>query len=124
MDKMVDVSKKFFDIKPSNISNATQNLSTLIGSNPHTEIVKITDIVKGYIKHGLNQTIGRNGGRGVSAKGIVNALTEPKKCLEQIDGSFKYIGKNATVIVSPEGKIITTFGMSRGSQLWNWGKDR
>ncbi|MDO6705961.1 RHS repeat-associated core domain-containing protein [Photobacterium sp. 1_MG-2023] len=38
--------------------------------------------ITGYTKHGLNQAIGRNGGKGVKAEYILDAVRNPKKVVE------------------------------------------
>lgn len=62
----------------------------------------------GYTKHGLAQAIGRDG-VGVSVDGILNAVRNPSKIVEQTGGRLKYIGENATVVVNKYGRIITTW---------------
>ncbi|MFD2257167.1 RHS repeat-associated core domain-containing protein, partial [Luteolibacter algae] len=68
----------------------------------------------GYTRHGLNQAISRNGGKGVCPKGIANAITNPKKIINQADGKVKLVGDRATVILNKWGKIITVWGKPRG----------
>jgi uncharacterized protein RhaS with RHS repeats len=85
---------------------------------------KVAGKITGYTKHGLNQAISRNGGRGVSAKHMLDAVRNPKKVVSQSGGRIKYQGKKATVILNKDGKIITTYGKSRGKQMWNWGKQK
>ena len=74
---------------------------------------KLSDVVKGYTKHGVNQAIGRNNGKGVDPEGIVDAVKNPSKIVEQAGEVKKYVGEKATVIVSKDGKIITTYGKPR-----------
>jgi RHS repeat-associated protein len=81
-------------------------------------------VISGYTKHGLNQAIGRNGGRGVKAKEIVNATRKPRNVTARTDGTTKHTGKNATVITNSERKVITTYGKKRGPQIWNKGTKR
>ncbi|WP_158211942.1 RHS repeat-associated core domain-containing protein [Robiginitalea sediminis] len=71
--------------------------------------------VTGHTKHGLNQSINRNGGRGVSAAAKADAIVNPKSKTSQSGGRTRYKGQNATVIVNSDGKIITTYGKSRSS---------
>ncbi|MEM7086261.1 MAG: DUF6443 domain-containing protein [Bacteroidota bacterium] len=71
--------------------------------------------VTGHTKHGLNQSINRNGGRGVSASAKADAITNPKSVTSQSGGRTKFKGKKATVVTNSDGKIITTFGKSRSS---------
>ena len=79
---------------------------------------KIADKLTGHTYHGLNQAIGRNNGRGVNAKAMLQALKSPERIIPQADGAIKYVGEKATVILNSEGKIITTYGQSRGPQIW------
>lgn len=65
--------------------------------------------ITGYTKHGLNQAISRDGGRGVSAKAILSAVKEPAKVAEQAGGKTAYTGKDAKVVLNGEGKVITAF---------------
>ena len=73
----------------------------------------------GYVPHGLNQTIGRNNGRGINARAMLEALNQPKKIIKQADGAIKYVGSKASVVLNSKGEVITAFGKSRGPQIWN-----
>jgi hypothetical protein len=74
---------------------------------------KIAGKITGYTKHGLNQAISRDNGRGVAIKYILDAVKNPKKVIQQSEGKVKYVGKNATVILNKDGKVITTYGKPR-----------
>jgi len=63
--------------------------------------------ITGYTKHGLNQAISRDGGRGVSPRAILSAVKEPVKVAEQAGGKTAYTGKDARVVLNGEGKVIT-----------------
>jgi RHS repeat-associated protein len=69
--------------------------------------------ITGYTKHGLDQAIGRDGGRGVHPEAILDAVVSPTAVVEQAGGTTKYVGKNATVILNGEGKVVTTWGQAR-----------
>jgi RHS repeat-associated protein len=68
--------------------------------------------ITGYTKHGLNQAISREG-VGVAPKSILDAVRNPTKVVQQADGATKYVGRDATVILNQEGRVITTY--PRGS---------
>ncbi|OMP27928.1 hypothetical protein BAE31_07155 [Bacillus sp. I-2] len=68
--------------------------------------------IKGHTKHGLNQSVGRIGGRGVSAKAKLDAIRNPKKKIDQGNGTIKYVGKKATVVLNKKGQVVTAFGSS------------
>ncbi|MEI7265336.1 RHS repeat-associated core domain-containing protein, partial [Pectobacterium carotovorum] len=80
--------------------------------------------ITGYTKHGLNQAVGRNGGKGVNAKDMLDAVKNPKKVVENANGTTRYQGKRATVVLNQEGKVVTTFGKSRGPEIWSQGTSR
>jgi RHS repeat-associated protein len=75
--------------------------------------------LNGYTKHGLNQAIGRDLGKGVNLKDMFQALKQPNQIIKQTNGAIKYIGNKATVVLNSEGKIVTTFGSTRGPQIWD-----
>ena len=76
--------------------------------------------ITGYTRHGLNQAISRNGGRGVSAAAILNAVRNPSKVVpdyarETMKFTGQRIGRSQTsVVMSSQGRIITAFGTRRG----------
>lgn len=72
------------------------------------EAVAVAGKVTGYTKHGLNQAISRDGGRGVSPKAILSAVKSPTKVTEQAGGKAMYTGKDAKVVLNSEGKVVTT----------------
>ncbi|STR05626.1 PAAR-like domain-containing protein [Hafnia alvei] len=80
--------------------------------------------ITGFTKHGLNQAIGRNGGRGVNIKDMLDAVRNPKKIIENLNGTIKYQGKRATVVLNKDGKVVTVFGKSRGPEIWTQGTTR
>lgn len=71
------------------------------------EAVAVAGKITGYTKHGLNQAISRDGGRGVSPTAILSAVKNPAKVAEQAGGKVAYTGKDAKVVLNGEGKVIT-----------------
>ena len=67
----------------------------------------------GYTRHGLNQAISRDLGRGVHPSAIHDAITKPIRTVPQSGGRTMYIGNDATVVLNQNGKIITTYGKPR-----------
>ncbi len=90
---------------------ASKITETTIGSELSFDLQLFADksIIKGFTKHGLAQTMGRDGGRGVSNKAILDAVNNPSQIIQQANGTIKYIGKNATVILNQYGKVVTTW---------------
>jgi hypothetical protein len=69
--------------------------------------------ITGYTRHGLNQAISRDGGQGVSASAILDAVRNPQSATLQANGTTKFIGESATVVINPQGKIVTVWGQPR-----------
>lgn len=80
----------------------------------------------GYTKHGLNQAIGRNGGKGIHPKAILDALRDPKRIRQFPDGRTRIDGKNGTTVVQNRyGRVVTTFGNNpRGPRIREEGTQR
>ena len=79
--------------------------------------------IKGYTKHGLNQAIGRDGGKGVSPEAIPDTVRNPNKIVPQTSKygpTYKYISDKAVVVLNEEGKVVTTY--AKGSQWTRGGK--
>ena len=66
----------------------------------------------GWTRHGLNQSISRDAGLGVSTQAIFDALTNPVEIKVTATGS-EYIGANARVVLNADGKMITTTATSQ-----------
>jgi hypothetical protein len=81
---------------------------TIEGNNPPQEII-------GRTVHGDQQALGRDGGRGVSDEAMNDAVQNPIKPPQpQPGGKYKYIGKNATVVLNSAGKVVTTWARNSG----------
>ena len=69
--------------------------------------------ITGYTSHGLHQAIGRNNGRGVSIRAMHDALHNPMKVTSRVDSmgrsSTVYRGRDASVALNPEGRVVTTY---------------
>ena len=57
-----------------------------------------TDSIITFTNHGLEQAIGRDGGRGVSDLAMIDAITNPIQVVQQVDGVVKHVGQNAVVV--------------------------
>jgi RHS repeat-associated protein len=73
--------------------------------------------IGGYAGHGLEQAISRDG-VGVSLRGIRDAVASPlsifgKPAGPHPAGTFGFVGRDATVVLNADGKIVTTW--ARGS---------
>lgn len=104
-------------------SGAAANGSKLnVASNLENTSAKSVGPITGHTKHGLNQSIGRDGGRGVNASSKLDAVKNPVKVVAQAGDKTKYIGGSAQVVINSSGKVVSTFGKSRGPQMYNLGK--
>ncbi len=97
-----------------------------------SDVVKVSEVanveksvggvISGYTRHGLNQAIGRDAGRGVKATEMLDAVKNPNKVVNQSNGGIRYEGSGAKVVVNSDGKVISTFGKSRGEAIYTHGK--
>jgi hypothetical protein len=79
------------------------------GGGPPTagrpQIRRISDI-EAFTRHGLNQVINR----GISPAAILDAVRNPVAIIPKPNGSTRYVGKSAVVVLSPSGAVITVWG--------------
>lgn len=60
----------------------------------------------GVSTHAMNQAITR----GVTSPTILNIVRNPLVVLQQGSGNFLYLSRSGAVVLSPEGKMVTTYG--------------
>jgi hypothetical protein len=71
--------------------------------------LKASGEITGLTKHAVNQMISREG-VAVSSRAALDAVKNPLKVVvNEGRGSIKYVGKNATVVLSKAGVIMTTW---------------
>jgi hypothetical protein len=72
--------------------------------------------ISGYTEHGAEQVSGRDG-HGVNDSALRDAVTNPigppEFVPDQYGGTYKYVGKNATVAVNGNGQVVTAWANSR-----------
>jgi hypothetical protein len=73
--------------------------------------------INGYTDHGRERIEGRDG-HGVNDSALQDAVehpTEPPQYeTDQYGGNYTYVGKDATVILSKDGRVITAYANNRG----------
>jgi RHS repeat-associated protein len=69
--------------------------------------------INGYTRHGREQALGRDGGVGVSDEALEDAVGNPEEVIPRADGSTRYVGKDATVILNRDGEVITAWANNR-----------
>jgi hypothetical protein len=73
--------------------------------------------ITGRTVHGDQQALSRDGGHGVSDEAMNDAVqNRTKPPAPQPGGRYKFVGKNATVILNSAGKFVTTW--ARNSAGW------
>jgi RHS repeat-associated protein len=92
---------------PINLSDPSGQYATII-----EKCLPIAQKIAGYTNHGLQQAIGRDGGKGVNPQAMLDAV-RTGKVIEQANGVVKYVGDKATVILNEAGQVITTYGQPR-----------
>ena len=68
--------------------------------------IQLAADITGFTKHGINQAINR----GVSPAAILDAVNNPIKILPQLNGTIRYVGRDAVVVLNPAGGIVTLWG--------------
>ena len=97
-DKGVDIAKTID--KGSDIAKAVDTIDDVI------EETKIT----GFTFHGLAQVMGRDGGRGVSNRALIDTIHNPiKKVHQSSNGTTKIVGKDAVVVLNELGEVVTAY---------------
>ena len=81
-----------------------------IGSEHQTEPrrrnVQLAMDISGFTKHGINQAINR----GVTPSAILDAVNKPIFVVPRSNGSTRYVGNKAVVVLNPSGEVITVWG--------------
>ena len=62
--------------------------------------------IKSFSKHALNQAINRE----VKPDAILDAVTNPLDIQYRANGTIRYIGKDAVVVLNPQGNVVTIWG--------------
>ena len=68
--------------------------------------IQLAAELSGFTKHGINQAINR----GVPPSAILDALNNPIKIIPRPNGTVRYIGRNAVVVLNPAGGVVTLWG--------------
>jgi RHS repeat-associated protein len=72
-------------------------------------------VIKGFLKHGLDQVISRDGGLGVSNTALLEAVKEGQ-VVTGLDSKgrhyIRYTGKDAVVILNKDGHVVTAHATS------------
>ena len=72
--------------------------------------------ITGFTKHGQNQVISRDG-HGVANKAILETMKSSKIVIQgTLRKTYKYIGKNAVVILNKAGKVITAWAKHKAGR--------
>ncbi|MBA3945146.1 MAG: hypothetical protein H0X37_11355 [Herpetosiphonaceae bacterium] len=66
----------------------------------------------GFTRHGLDQIISRDE-HGVSNLAILDTLKNPLQVIEQKNGTYKWIGQYATLVLNDAGKVVSAWATSR-----------
>lgn len=75
--------------------------------------------ITGYTKHAEDQIAGRDGGIGVSRRALEDAFANPARdVIRVVDDqgrvSYRYEGRDATIVVNEQGRVITGWGTNSG----------
>ena len=90
------------------VGNSFGKLGTVV-DNPGVKITSIS-------KHALNQSITR----GVNSSTMLNTVKNPTVVLQQSSGNYLFLTRDAVVVTTPAGRVVTTYPSSMfDSGIWN-----
>ncbi len=75
--------------------------------------------ISGYTIHGLDQAISRDGA-GVAVRAIGDAVQNPLSVFGSPNGTFGFVGQNATVILNANGEVVTTWANGAAGLRLPW----
>jgi uncharacterized protein RhaS with RHS repeats len=99
---------RFISEDPIGWESGQTNAYAYVGGNP----VQFSDpfgeagIITGFTRHGLNQAINR----GVSPGAMCDAVNNPISVTERSNGTTRYTGAGAVVVLNPAGRVVTVWG--------------
>ncbi|WP_246217113.1 RHS repeat-associated core domain-containing protein [Paraburkholderia panacisoli] len=99
---------RFISEDPIGWASGQTNAYAYVAGNP----VQFTDpfgeagVITGFTRHGLNQAINR----GVSPGAMCDAVNNPISVTERSNGTTRYIGAGAVVVLNPAGRVVTVWG--------------
>ena len=68
--------------------------------------IQLASDITGFTRHGINRAISR----GVSPSAILNAVVSPLQIIPQANGTTRYVGSGAVVVLNPAGRVVTVWG--------------
>lgn len=100
VDKTIDAGK-------------TANKVIFVGKAANKVDIVAPTKITGFTSHGTHSAISHNG-RGVNQRAILDAVKKPTKLgYDSVRDTFKYVGRDAVVVLNKEGKIVTTWATNR-----------
>ncbi len=83
------------------------NTYSYVSSSPTTasDPFGLVGPITGFTRHGINQTINR----GVSPGAICDAVSNPTVVRLMSNGTTRYSGTSAVVVLNPLGQVVTTW---------------
>jgi len=77
--------------------------------HPDIAAAGVSRIICGFTKHGIDQIINR----GIRPEALHDAVDNPLKIYLGPDGTIKFVGRAATVVVNADGEVVTAWGRGR-----------
>ena len=102
-DQLRDDHGRFADAGRGTADRATAGLRNPSGSD---KPIQLAGDITGFTRHGINQAISR----GVSPSAIHDAVVNPLQILTQANGTTRYVGKGAVVVLNPAGGVVSVWG--------------
>jgi RHS repeat-associated protein len=100
-----------FSASCANFGETGTFLGAAIGFFDGEDEAELGAEITGFTSHGLAQAIGREG-VGVSDQAMLDAVRDPERIVEQANGTTRYVGKDATVVLNSEKHVVTAWANS------------
>ena len=68
--------------------------------------------IAGFTSHGLEQVLARDG-VGVADEALIDAVSNPVEVVQQTNGTVRYVGANAEVVLNENMEVVTAWATSR-----------
>ncbi len=91
------------------LGRGVQRSFSLFSRAPAEEVASAE--ITGFTRHGINQVISREG-RGVASRALLDAVANPQQVVPLANGTIRYVGRYATVVLNDKGSVVTAWAKS------------
>jgi hypothetical protein len=75
-------------------------------TNADAERVRLAADITGFTRHDMYRAMQR----GISPSVMQDAVVNPIEIIPQTNGTTRYVGRDAVVVLNPAGQVVTVWG--------------